>query len=47
MQRETVKLLLALGAMLVGLGAMCFQRPVDHPPGVLVAGEPLQEALQP
>ena len=45
MQRETVKLLLALGAMLIGLGAMWFQRPVSHPPGILVSEEPRQEEL--
>jgi len=47
MPRESLKLLLALGAVVAGLGAMWFQRPVSHAPGVIVAGEPRQETLPP
>jgi hypothetical protein len=43
--RDTFKLVLALMAIVFGIGAMLANRPIEHPPGVLAPGEPLQHEL--
>src|SRR5687768_17606787 len=40
------RLILALGAFGAGVAALVEGRAVDHPPGVLVAAEPMQRLVQ-
>jgi len=45
MSRDTLKLLIALAAIAVGVGAMLGQRPIERAPGVLVPATPQQVEL--
>lgn len=40
------RIVLALAAMCTGVAALVDSRPVDHPPGVLVGGEPVQVRIE-
>jgi hypothetical protein len=44
--RDTFKLLLALAAIVIGVGSMLSNRPVDHAPGVLAPDDPRQQELR-
>jgi len=44
--RDTLKLILALVAIAIGVGSMLSNRPVARPPGVLAAEDPRQRALR-
>jgi hypothetical protein len=43
--RDTFKLVLALAAVVIGVGSMLSQRPVERAPGVLAPGDPWQQEL--
>jgi len=43
--RDTFKLLLALAAIVIGIGSMLSNRPVERAPGVLVPDDPVQQEL--
>lgn len=45
MSRDTFKLILALAAIVVGIGSMLSNRPVDRAPGVLAPDDPVQQEL--
>lgn len=45
MSRDTIKLVLALAAIAVGIGALLAGRPIERPPGVLAPRDPLQQEL--
>lgn len=44
--RETLKLVIALAAILAGVGAMLAGRPIASPEGILAPDDPLQRTLQ-
>jgi len=43
--RDTIKLIMALAAIVFGVAAMLSRRPIEHPPGVLAAAVPQQGDL--
>jgi hypothetical protein len=45
LSRDTLKLLLALAAIVIGVGSMLSNRPVERAPGVLAPDDPLQREL--
>ncbi len=45
MSRDSLKLLLALAAIVIGIGSMLSNRPIERAPGVLAPDEPVQQEL--
>ncbi len=45
MSRDTLKLLLALAAIVIGISSMLSNRPIERAPGVLVPDDPVQQEL--
>jgi hypothetical protein len=43
--RDTLKLIIALAAIVIGIGSMMSNRPVERAPGVLASDAPVQRAL--
>lgn len=46
MTRDTLKLIVAVAAIAIGVGSMLSKRPVERAPGVLAPGDPWQQEIR-